>query len=493
MMFRRVQLVSILLLIAFFSNTISVKAQEPIEELRGFWVDAINPGLKSPAEIDELVDNVARANANTIFAEVRRHGDALYNNTIEPRALGLAPAETFDPLGYLLEKAHARGISVHAWLVITVACPNKEPLRNHPQHVCASHGPRTPDPARWTTATYRGTQVGDLDFGHPAAIQYMEGIVQHLVRSYPSIDGVHYDFIRYSGQDYGYNAISLARFRAANALPPNYKPSPTDPLWSQWRRDRITELVRRLYVRIKAANPQMQVSAATITWGGVGSYTPEDWPNSAAYSRVFQDWRSWLQEGIIDFAVPMHYFAEADGKTRAWYDGWLSWDRANTGRRAIVPGTGAWLNNPQQGIAQIQRAQSADANGTRLSGVTLFSYHGPISSSNAQWRREFMDMLRGSVFATPAQPPRWPWIANPTTGHIQGMAAVEGKIVPDAHITLFRDGIWAREFTASSDGWYGAVELEPGNYTVVVRRPTDGATAQIEGLAVRPGQVTSGP
>ncbi|HEU4322358.1 MAG TPA: family 10 glycosylhydrolase [Roseiflexaceae bacterium] len=468
-------------------------AAQATPPVRALWVDAQNPGFHSPAEVDELIQNAADGNINTLFVQMRRHGDAWYNRRSEPRAAALAGAPDFDPLADVLDKAHARGIAVHAWLVMAVSCPRNEPTRTSPQHLCAQHGPAAPDPERWTTATYAGEQLGEMDFGHPGAVVYTEALIQNLLGSYPALDGIHYDFIRYGGQTYGYNAVSLARFRAAYALPQTYRPRATDPAWSQWRRDRITELVRRLYIRIKAINPRTQVSAATITWGGIGSYNPNDWPNSAAYRQVFQDWPAWLNEGIVDFAVPMHYFSEGDSRSRAWYDGWLAWDRPRAGRRAIVAGTGAWLNNPQEGLSQIARALAPDAEGRTLAGVALYNYHAPISNSNRQWRREYMQLLQSSLFAGPAPAPVWPWIASPTHGHLQGIATIDGQIVPDAHITLFRDGQWARELTASVDGWYGAVELEPGSYSVQIRTPSGDRTVLVEGLPVGPGVVMSAP
>lgn len=466
----------------------------PLQQMRAFWVDSANDGFRNHPQVDELVANVVRANANTIFVQMRRHGDAWYNRSFEPRALDprLGPSHEFDPLQYLLEKAHSMGVKVHAWLVVSVACPRSDPVSRHPQHVCTAHGPGAPDPMRWTTATASGQQVGELDFGHPAAVQYMERVVQNLLTSYPALDGIHWDFIRTGGADYGYNRVSVERFNRAHGRPLASRPDPADPAWSQWRRNRITELARRLYIRSKAVNPQIQVSAATITWGGIGSYTPDDWPNSAAYARVFQDWRSWLEEGILDFAVPMHYFAEGDPRSRAWYDGWLAWDRNHTGRRAIVAGTGAWLNSDEQGISQIARALAADAEGRALAGVALYSYNQPLSGGGFERRRAFMDQLRATVFSQPAQPPVWPWIAYPTGGHLQGIAAIEGQVVGDAAISLFRDGAWVRDLTAAADGWYGAVELPPGGYTVVIRDPASQRAAQI-GLEVRAGLVTSGP
>jgi hypothetical protein len=101
--------------------------------------------------------------------------------------------------------------------------------------------------------------------------------------------------------------------------------------------------------------------------------------------------------------------------------------------------------------------------------------------------------MRSTVFAAPAQAPVWPWIANPTAGHLQGIAALEGQVLADAHITLFREGAWVRELSAASDGWYGAVELEPGNYTIAIRDRRDTGRAATFEVVVRAGEVTSGP
>jgi uncharacterized lipoprotein YddW (UPF0748 family) len=489
-----VRITLLLTLAIVLALTPVASAQAPIEQMRAFWVSAEPAGFHTPEQADELVANVARAGMNTIFVQVRRHGDAWYNRRTEPRAAnpGLAPAEWYDPLDYLIQKAHAAGIQVHAWLVVSVACRDSDRLRGHPEHLCTAHGPGVPDPERWTTATFRGEQVGDLDFGHPEAIRHLERIVTGLIQQYPDLDGVHWDYIRFAGQTYGYNAVSLDRFNRAHGRPPGSRPDPNDPAFAQWRRDRVSELARRLYIRAKAAKPTIQVSAATITWGGIGSYHAEDWPNSAAYGRVYQDWRAWLAEGILDFAVPMHYFEERTQRTRGWYDSWLAWDRWNTGRRAIVAGTGAWLNNDSEGIAQIARAITPDGQGRQLAGVALFAYSEPLTDTNLERRRAYMDQLRGWVFGTPAVPPRWPWVFAPTTGHLQGIAAINGQVIPDARVTLFRDGTWDRELSASVDGWYGAADILPGRYTIRVEDRGSGRVVEHQ-VPVRVGQVTSGP
>ncbi|NTU82428.1 MAG: family 10 glycosylhydrolase [Chloroflexales bacterium] len=481
--------INLLLVALLLLGALPARAQEPVQQMRAFWVDNLHPGLYNHPQVDELVNNVVRAGANTIIVQARHHGDAWYNNSIEPRSADplLAPAAEFDPLGYLIEKAHSMGVRVHAWLVVSVACRPSDRLWGNPAHVCTAHGPAAQGAERWTTATFGGEQVGDLDFGHPSAVTYFEGLVGHLLQAYPALDGVHWDYIRFAGKSYGYNQVSLERFNRTVGRPPDSRPRPEDPAWSQWRRDRVSEMVRRLYIRAKAIKPSIQVSAATITWGGAGS--GGDWPASAAYAQVFQDWPAWLDEGILDFAVPMHYFEEGVSRSRGWYDGWLAFDRDRAGRRAIVAGVGAWLNTREQNLGQVQRALAPDGSGRALAGVAFYSYANSFARTSYEARRAFMDQLRATVFAQPARAPDWPWMVAPTGGHLQGIATVDGQIVPEAKVSLIRDGVWLRDIYASADGWFGAVELTPGAYTIAITS-ADGRQTWLT-TTISPGLVTS--
>lgn len=489
-------LLALLLLLPLLptSGTPPAQAQAPINQMRAFWVPAHASGFHNHVQVDELVNNVVRANANTIIIQMRRHGDAWYNRGSEPRAIypGLAPANEFDPLEYVIAKAHERGIKVHAWLVVSVVCRRYDPLYGHPDHVCTEHGPEAEGVQRWTTGDVFGNQVGNLDYGHPGSIIYFESVVQDLIRDYPQVDGIHLDFIRYAGRETGYNQVSLDRFRSYYGFPADYRPQPTDEAWSQWRRDRVTELVRRVYVRSKAIKPTIEISIAAITWGGLGTYSPDDWPNSAAYDIVYQDWKGWLDEGIIDFAVPMKYFEEGTSRTRGWYDNWLAFSRVNSGRRAIVAGTGAWLNTAGQGISQLQRALAPDDQGRKLAGVALYAYNQPLAGSSFERRRQFMDELRETVFAQDAIAPHWDWVYAPTRGHLQGIAVVEGQILSDSYVSLIKDGQWIANLPTSYDGWYGAVDLEPGRYNVLVKNQQTGAEVMHE-VIIEAGLVTNGP
>src|SRR5204863_8889389 len=105
-----------------------------------------------------------------------------------------------------------------------------------------------------------------------------------------------------------------------------------------------------------------------------------DWQATSAYSYVFQDWRSWLELGLLDQAFPMNYNRESSPPQGAWLDRWLTWERGHTYGRQVIPGLGIYLNEPADSVRQIKRALSAASDGSRLGGVALYSYATPDTS-----------------------------------------------------------------------------------------------------------------
>ena len=132
-------------------------------EVRAFWADAFASGLKTRAEIDLLVERVREANANTIVAQVRRRGDSFYLNSIEPLTDDTAVESGLDPLAYLLERAHAHGIEVHAWVIANAIYSGNPYVKTgtwpcgapcSPEHAFNQHGFSAAGDANWLTRTH---------------------------------------------------------------------------------------------------------------------------------------------------------------------------------------------------------------------------------------------------------------------------------------------------------------------------------------------------
>ncbi|NJK80186.1 MAG: hypothetical protein HC914_09900, partial [Chloroflexaceae bacterium] len=145
-----------------------------------------------------------------------------------------------------------------------------------------------------------------------------------------------------------------------------------------------------------------------------------------------------------------------------------------------------------QVIHQINKALRPNENGQRLAGVALYSYNEPLAGTTFERRRTFMDQLKTSEFALPAAAPDWPWIVNPTTGHLQGIAIVGDTILSDYKVSLLKDGQWVRDIPTSYDGWYGTIDLEPGAYSIYIENPLTSESVQHE-VIIEVGRVTNGP
>lgn len=82
---------------------------------------------------------------------------------------------------------------------------------------------------------------------------------------------------------------------------------------------------------VRAINPRIKVGAATIAWGRPPA-TRADFDRVSPTQRVFQDWRAWLADGLLDMAVPMNYASEHDERVRRWFNGWIARARSGVDR-----------------------------------------------------------------------------------------------------------------------------------------------------------------
>lgn len=449
-------------------------------QLRAFWVDAFHDGIKTPAHTRQLIADVQRAGANALFVQVRRRADSYYRDSIEPVASDVAGG--YDPLADVLRQARERNIQVHAWVVTLPAWKDgyNQPDR---RHVWYQHGPDKQGWENWFTRDVDG-RAGEcagpndcgyfLDPGHPAVVDYTVNTLMHLAQRY-DLDGLHLDYIRYASPRFGYNPVSLARFRAAAGR--SDTPAPDDAQWLQWRRDQVTKLVKRIYLNLNAVKPQMTLSVAAIAWGGAPPN--DDFAQSSPFKRTLQDWGGWLDAGYIDLAIPMVYDKEDGGQQQGWYDGWVNYVRGHQGRRAAAIGTGAWLNNADQNLAQLRRGASAGI------GTVLYSYAIPVAGN----RGAFLDRLRSELWRDGAPAPQFAWKTQPTTGHLMGQVVVNGAGADGISVRVSGNGLSDSFTTTDASGVFGVVDLPPGSYTAVVRDPLKGGDASF-GFQIAPGRVT---
>jgi uncharacterized lipoprotein YddW (UPF0748 family) len=380
-------------------------------ELRAVWVDAFHDGFKTPAQVDELIAWARSANLNALFVQVRRRGDAYYLKSFEPRAEDPDLAPGFDALQYLIDRAHQgpQRLQVHAWLATLPIWWQRDSPPQAPNHPFNTRGLSAGPDDTWLMYRDDGeTWAGGmyyLDPGNPDVARYTTDVYLNVLRNY-DVDGIHLDQVRYFEGDalrWGYNPTSVARFNKRFDLDPATQPAPRDPNWTAWRRDQVTALVRGIYLQAKALKPNVAVTAAVVTWGQ-GPQTADDWERQPPYASALQDWRSWLQEGIVDYLLPMDYYRES-AQQGGWFDSWTQWQVSHTGMRGVVLGLGSYLNSADGSLAQLDRARALGA-----LGVALYSYAVPtrdLEGAGQADRQAFAAQLR-AVFVRPAPVPDLP-------------------------------------------------------------------------------------
>jgi len=327
-------------------------------QYRALWVDAFHDGMKSPAQVEKLVADAHRANLNALIVQVRKAGDAYFNRSDEPRATDITGPPDFDPLAYVIKLAHAAvpRIEVHAWLNTFFAGESSQ--------VYLRHGDA------WGNRADDGSTSGYLDPGVPEVQTYTHKVFMDVAQNY-DVDGLHMDFVRYPGLGWGYTPESLSLYALETGT--QGVPWSGDERWQSWRRARVTGFVRDLHDDLKREHPNVKLSGALICFGG-GPLTPADWPRTSAYSSVFQDWKDWLSKGYLDFGVPMNYDSDWSGLEKGWFERWLNFEKDSGFANRVVTGVGAFLNYPEETLAQITRALAPSANGNRVLGIAIYSY-----------------------------------------------------------------------------------------------------------------------
>ncbi|HXY42397.1 MAG TPA: family 10 glycosylhydrolase, partial [Vicinamibacteria bacterium] len=284
----------------------------PPAEVRGLWV--VRTALVSPPEVDRVVDDAAEAGFNALFVQVRGRGDAFYRSALVPRSplLERQPRE-FDPLARLLARAHARRLSVHAWVNVLLAAHFGQPLP--PGHVLGRHPEWAMVPKSAATAALvaggvrrlqlimdAGRAEGDVEgyYLSPSVAAvgvHLEAVVRELVGGY-AVDGLHLDFVRYPGPAYDHSASALHGFHAASRGDLLGAPARDPVAWDAYRREVLTRLVTRLADAGRATRPGLLVSAAV---------TPDE---AQAVHHKGQDWPRWLESRLVAVVCPMAYTPE---------------------------------------------------------------------------------------------------------------------------------------------------------------------------------------
>ena len=348
--------------------------------VRAVWVDAFGEGLRSPAEVAEVVDFARDAGLNTLVVQATRRGDAFADLPGLPRADAELAPRPFDPIAEVCAQAHRAQIAVHAWISVTPA--GRDTVAD--------------DLLPWLSRRVDGDDrchlgLAHLDPGLPAVRTHVAGLAAALAQRYP-LDGVSLDRVRYPEDPaagtatWGYRPEAVARFtreagpRTAPAPAP--APAPDDQGWQDWRRRQVTALVDEVVATGKAVRTEVEVSVNACTFGGVET----GWSSSRPYVELGQDWVSWLRTGRLDRVLLMNYRGDTDDtylegdpdplRYRRRFDDWARLACDADAPRTVL-GLGWYLRSVEDSVEDTRRAAGASSAGPRAGGWSGFSYRTP--------------------------------------------------------------------------------------------------------------------
>lgn len=369
-------------------------------EFRGVWIATVSnidwphPSVKNSNSQKEsftkLLDLHKKNGMNAVIVQIRPSSDAIYSSSLEPWSewfsgtQGLPPSPWYDPLAFMIEETHKRGMEFHAWMNPYRAVFNERKSSLSPTHITKIH-------PEWFVA------YGDKRYFDPSnaeARKYVAYIVKDVVKRY-DVDAIHFD-------DYFYPyRIAGLEFPDREAYRKNGNGLSKD----DWRRSNVDSVISLISRAIKKTRPECQFGISPFgVWRNSdkdslkGSKTKAGMTN---YDDLYADILLWLKNGWIDYVAPQLYWET--GNKSAPFETLVEWWNDNCYGKNCYIGIGmyrahsntAWKNKNEL-PRQIQKIRSMP----NVQGMAFYS--SKILEKNPHG---WTDSLRLNYFCTPAALP----------------------------------------------------------------------------------------
>ena len=387
----------------------------PKREFRAAWIQSVNgqfrgmPTEKLKQNLIGQLNSLQKAGINAIIFQVRPEADALYASRLEPwsRFLtgvqGKAPEPYWDPMQFMIDECHKRGMEFHAWIN---PYRTKTTLKSElaPNHVYNIH-------PEWFV-TY-GDQLY-FDPALPESRRHICMVVSDIVSRY-DVDAIHMDDYFYpypiKGKDFPDDA-SFARFGGGFSNK------------GDWRRSNVNVLIKKLHETIREIKPWVKFGVSPF---GIYRNESSDPLGSKTkglqnYDDLYADVLLWAREGWIDYNIPQIYWHI--GHPVADYETLVKWWARNTENRPLFIGQSV-MNTVQNAdpknpsINQLPRKMALQRAYQTIGG----SCQGPASAvvENAG---KYRDALIAEYHKYPALPPVFDFMDNEAPAKVRKMKPV---------------------------------------------------------------------
>ena len=391
-----------------FFGTLLPAQLNPNYEFRAVWVASVDnidwPTSKNlsvdaqKAAFIKLLDMHQQNGMNAVVVQIRPAGDALYPSQLEPWSefltgkQGKPPIPYYDPLEFMIQETHHRGLEFHAWLNPYRAVFNMKTSSVAPTHLTRLH-------PEWFLV------YGDKKYFNPALPEvklHTARVVKDIVARY-DLDAIHMD-------DYFYP------YRIAGKEFPDkesYQLYGNGMNKENWRRSNVDSIIKLLYLTIRSTNPRVKFGISPFgIWRNksqdpMGSDTKGGQTN---YDDLYADILLWLRNGWIDYVAPQLYWEI--GHKVVDYNILLNWWASHTYGRQLFIGHGIYRgvgketkgwSNPNEIPNQIKLLRRYP----NVQGSIYFSSKS-FEKNPLGWN----DSLQNNYYKYPALLPPMRWIDN---------------------------------------------------------------------------------
>ncbi len=403
-----------LLLVCATVLPVTAQPTQPKREFRGAWIQCVNgqwkgvPTAQMQQTLTDQLNELQQSGINAIIFQVRAEGDALYQSPYEPwsRYLsgqqGVPPAPYWDPLQWMVEQCHMRGMELHAWINPFRAKTKGTPAltspyyRQHPDRFFEYDGLWLFDPAI------------------PENRDYICHIASDIVRRY-DVDGLHIDDYFYPYPVAGLSIPDEASYQRYGQGMDRH----------DWRRQNVNTFMQQLCDSIHTAKPWVKFSVSPF-----GIYRNQNTSNIGSrtkglqnYDDLYADVLLWVQQGWVDLNIPQVYWQV--GHNAADYEELVRWWNHYAPQRPLIIGQ------------DVERTvKYADTRGNGLPTQTQQKYDLQRQMSNVQgscqWYAKacvdnpqgYATALRQVYHRTPALQPEMPWLDDKAPNKVRKMKVI---------------------------------------------------------------------
>lgn len=387
----------------------------PKREFRAAWIQSVNgqfrgmPTEKLKQNLIGQLNSLQKARINAIIFQVRPEADALYASRLEPwsRFLtgvqGKAPEPYWDPMQFMIDECHKRGMEFHAWIN---PYRTKTTLKSElaPNHVYNIH-------PEWFV-TY-GDQLY-FDPALPESRRHICMVVSDIVSRY-DVDAIHMDDYFYpypiKGKDFPDDA-SFARFGGGFSNK------------GDWRRSNVNVLIKKLHETIREIKPWVKFGVSPF---GIYRNESSDPLGSKTkglqnYDDLYADVLLWAREGWIDYNIPQIYWHI--GHPVADYETLVKWWARNTENRPLFIGQSV-MNTVQNAdpknpsINQLPRKMALQRAYQTIGGSCQWPASAVVENAG-----KYRDALIAEYHKYPALPPVFDFMDNEAPAKVRKMKPV---------------------------------------------------------------------